>query len=144
MPIPHQDCIKSIKSFLRLGYSEEALPVEYIASYFVPEPEILWEIKYHRQFKGKNCIFIPDMLVKLSSKYVDDNKFNYQEIIKIDLQNGHKVRRVRGNLQDFIGKKVYRASNKWQISKFFIKFPRTELEDSQFKDRISTLFGELI
>lgn len=129
--------VTSIKTLLRT-MCKRGLPDEYVMAWFVPEPEVAYEIRY----EAENYKFPvkPVIIIKLESTY-SDGKFMYREVIKYDLRTGNKVRRTKGNLQDFIGKKIFRTQCRYHVSNFFIEFPHWVVNNSQHASKIASAFG---
>lgn len=128
------------KGLLKNDYIDTPLPPEFVMAYFVPEEETIYEVtsEYRRNYNtGVPSVYI-ESLIKLKS-YIVDDKFLYREVTKVKIDTGEKIRRVSGNLQDFIGKKIFRTQ--WESkSEFYINFPKHLIEKSKHRDRILEAF----
>ena len=122
---------KNIKGLIALNYRDVEIPTPLITAYVMEKSHCyFWEIRYgsHRSANTGSIKYYPKMLVKLKSCWVDD-KFSYREIQKLNLEDLKKVRRTKGNLQDFIGKKLFRTTYTIEPSKFFVNFPQYIIKD---------------
>lgn len=127
----------SIKTLIKLTYDKEPIPTEYVMAYFVPESEIMYEVRYLTNGYGMQSG--PQILIRLQST-VEEGRFTYKELDKIDLTTGRKIRRTSGNLADFIGKKVFRTQFNGYRPKFFVNLPYEVIEKSKVKDEILKKF----
>ena len=127
----------SIKTLIKLTYVTDHIPVEYVMAYFVPESEIMYEVRYLTN--GYDVHSGPQVLIRLQST-VEEGRFTYKELDKIDLTTGRKIRRTQGNLADFISRKVFRTQFNGYRPKFFVNLPYEVIEKSKVKKEILQKF----
>jgi hypothetical protein len=133
MSLHNNDISKYVKTLISLSYKDSPIPLHLITAYTLQSSGCeFWEIRY-KVDETYGSGLKPDYLIKLKTFTVDSTKFSdnmmlFTELLKMDLFHGKKIRKIKGTLQDFVAKKVYRATFKREPSKFFVNFPRLEID----------------